>query len=677
MKKRVLLTSLLTIALCFSLMFGATYALFTSESKVNIAVTSGKVEVEASVSKVELFSMDVLQAATFENGGTATIEGAELKLDRMTPGDKAVITINVKNNSNIKTIWRFVYECAEGIDLMSGMVVSINDTVYGAVKDYNSAWAELSGDKEVKISFELPVEAGNEYQGLAAKISFKVEAVQGNAGYADPENVTYIAKVEGQAGLEEAIAAGKGTVILSEGTYKLPAAVSGKTVEIIGNGETEIDATAAQGFNGADITLTDVVVKGTNDNYKGFQHTEKVVYNNCVFNNGNFLYANEVEFYNCEFNLTSQYIWTYGAGNVLFKDCVFNTEGKAVLVYKEGSDVDQVVTFEDCEFYASKGAYTWDGQHVAAIEIDGSLPNGGEGTFTVNLKGEMVLDPEFQGLCRVKKDASPSNVTVNNEATVKEVNLVFSEEEFSNAIHADKEVINIVLANSIETKLTGGVGTANTKEVNISALSKDMQLVISTKSDSYQGSYVTYRTVNPNAVINFSNVTLDKSAWTANTWNTYNIEFYTNVTLTNCVVNHPVTFCEKAEVVDTIINGYRDTADHYAVWVCVGANVNIKGGEINGTRGIKADNEYSTASLENTVLVVEGTKFATTSSKPAILVKMINAEITVSNADIANVAADSVNPVWIDEDCPTTGTIKVTVDGAVKDNASINEKVLG
>ena len=103
----------------------------------------------------------------------------------------------------------------------------------------------------------------------------------------------------------------------------------------------------------------------------------------------------------------------------------------------------------------------------------------------------------------------------------------------------------------------------------------------------------------------------------------------------------------------------------------------IDGGEINGTRGIKADNEYSTASLENTVLVVEGTKFATTSSKPAILVKMINAEITVSNADIANVAADSVNPVWIDEDCPTTGTIKVTVDGAVKDNASINEKVLG
>ena len=58
-EKRVLLTSLLTIALCFSLMFGATYALFTSESKVNIAVTSGKIEAVATVSKIELFSMDV------------------------------------------------------------------------------------------------------------------------------------------------------------------------------------------------------------------------------------------------------------------------------------------------------------------------------------------------------------------------------------------------------------------------------------------------------------------------------------------------------------------------------------------------------------------------------------------------------------------------------------------
>ena len=506
MKKRVLLTSLLTIALCFSLMFGATYALFTSESKVNIAVTSGKIEAVATVSKIELFSMDVLQADTFENGGTVSVENNELKLDKMTPGDKAVITINVKNNSNVKAIWRFVYECTEGYDLMSGMIVSINDAAKGAVKAYNSAWVELGAEEEIKISYELPVTAGNEYQDLSAKALLKVEVVQGNAGYTAAEEVSYISNAEGQNAFADAVAAGAGTVLLGEGTYKLPASVNGKAVEVIGNGETEIDATQAQGLGGAEVTLTNVVVKGTNDNYKGFQHAEKVVYNNCVFNYANFLYATDVEFYNCEFNLTSQYIWTYGAKNVLFKDCKFNTEGKAVLIYTEGSDQDQVVTFEDCEFYASKAAYTWDGQHVAAIEIDGSLPSGGEGTFTLNVKGEMLLDSDFNGLYRIKKDATPSNVTVNDEAKVNEVALVYSAEDFTAAIHADKEVINIVLAKSIETPLSGGVGTANTKEVNISALSKDMELVISTKSDSYQGSYVTFRTINPEAVINFSNM---------------------------------------------------------------------------------------------------------------------------------------------------------------------------
>ena len=43
MKKSVILSSIMLIALCLSLITGATFALFTSESSVNIAVSSGKV----------------------------------------------------------------------------------------------------------------------------------------------------------------------------------------------------------------------------------------------------------------------------------------------------------------------------------------------------------------------------------------------------------------------------------------------------------------------------------------------------------------------------------------------------------------------------------------------------------------------------------------------------------
>ena len=55
-KKKILLSSVMVIALCLSLIAGSTFALFTSESKVNIAVTSGKVDVKASITDLSVYS---------------------------------------------------------------------------------------------------------------------------------------------------------------------------------------------------------------------------------------------------------------------------------------------------------------------------------------------------------------------------------------------------------------------------------------------------------------------------------------------------------------------------------------------------------------------------------------------------------------------------------------------
>lgn len=81
-KTKVVVSALLAIVLCVSLVAGATYALFTSESRVNIAVTSGKVDLVASVDGVSLYSpagidlsgniVDATNTATtttFGNGG--------------------------------------------------------------------------------------------------------------------------------------------------------------------------------------------------------------------------------------------------------------------------------------------------------------------------------------------------------------------------------------------------------------------------------------------------------------------------------------------------------------------------------------------------------------------------------------------------------------------------------
>ena len=102
MKKRIILSAVLTMVLCFCLIGGATFALFTSESSVNIAVTSGKVDVEAEIKDLEVYSMDVLQTATdndgnvlFENGGIAKYDATnnELSLVNVAPGDKVEFNI--------------------------------------------------------------------------------------------------------------------------------------------------------------------------------------------------------------------------------------------------------------------------------------------------------------------------------------------------------------------------------------------------------------------------------------------------------------------------------------------------------------------------------------------------------------------------------------------------------
>ena len=157
------------------------------------------------------------------------------------------------------------------------------------------------------------------------------------------------------------------------GTYTLPA-LDDKNVTIIGTKDTVIDM-KGETKKADSVNFEGVTVAFSNDNYKGFQHTGKLTYKDCTITGMQFLYADEVEFVNCKFvqDAVAYNVWTYGAGKVLFKDCEFECEGKAVLIYNEGSINGQTVEFQNCKFTASAPA---DGK--AAVEIDSSLlPDGG------------------------------------------------------------------------------------------------------------------------------------------------------------------------------------------------------------------------------------------------------------------------------------------------------------
>ena len=205
-KRNVIVSAFMAIALCMSIVAGATFALFTSNSSVNIAITSGNVQVTATASDLVVYSpksvneTGIVDAAdisdntnevkVFGNGGTATLTGSELKLDNMTPGDKATFKITVKNESTVAVKYRTVIEAADE-GLLAGLKISIGGkTVVGATE-----WQKLEAkaeipDAEKACVIELPVKTNGDYKGKSCTLTFKVEATQGNAIVDYPDDLT-------------------------------------------------------------------------------------------------------------------------------------------------------------------------------------------------------------------------------------------------------------------------------------------------------------------------------------------------------------------------------------------------------------------------------------------------------------------------------------------------------
>ena len=197
MNKKLLLSSLMSIAMLASITTGATYALFTAEDTVNVNVTAGRVNVTARV--LETFSIKSLDTelvevkgeGTFSSGGKVTVDSqGNITLDRIVPGDRVEFTIDVVNDSNVAVNYRSILTATGGLELYSGLVVTIDEAVYNGMTAY-SKWEYLTpgeGSRQVKVTIELPKEAGNEYQNLSTSIHYTVSALQGNAEIVKEEN---------------------------------------------------------------------------------------------------------------------------------------------------------------------------------------------------------------------------------------------------------------------------------------------------------------------------------------------------------------------------------------------------------------------------------------------------------------------------------------------------------
>ena len=218
MRKKILLSSILTIAICLCLIIGSTFALFTNKTGVDISVEAGNVNIVATIQDSlqvkSLTDTDFRDSDTFTNGGTATLDSdGVLVIERMTPGDEVKFTVKVVNNSNVAVKYKInavsqIAEASQEVkDLSEALVIEthvvaknnaseteINYTMnYSDTADarsFETGWFGVDATNgngaeivEMTVIVKFPngtPEHDNPFQKAKAKIAFTVDAVQYN-----------------------------------------------------------------------------------------------------------------------------------------------------------------------------------------------------------------------------------------------------------------------------------------------------------------------------------------------------------------------------------------------------------------------------------------------------------------------------------------------------------------
>ena len=194
--------------------------------------------------------------------------------------------------------------------------------------------------------------------------------------------------------ITNAISAGVTTISLTPGTYIIPDDAQGKTLTFIGTGDPEDTKIATQddgsyegcdySLDGATVTFENITINTDSKTYTGYARCTGT-YKNCVINGTYTLYGDS-KFKNCTFNVSGDVynIWTWGAQNAEFDSCTFNSDGKALLLYQEGTNTVNL-TVKNCTFNDNGGLTA----KKAAIEI-GDAPYGKTPTYNVTVSGTTV-----------------------------------------------------------------------------------------------------------------------------------------------------------------------------------------------------------------------------------------------------------------------------------------------
>lgn len=286
--------------------------------------------------------------------------------------------------------------------------------------------------------------------------------------------------------LEKALSETTGTVeiTLVKGKIATVPAITDRMVTLVGEDkEASIIDMTKSGIIGAqnanlELTITNATVKFDDKAiYKGITHSEKVVYEGCIIEGMQFLYAESVEFKSCKLKNSNDYcLWTYGSANVLFDTCTFNTGGKAILIYneKENEGFTAAITVNNCIFNDDdtlKADNGTDDLLKAAIET-GS--NGGN-TETSNKYTIVVNNATVNGFAVNTTGINTSSKLWANKNSMDAEHLtVIIDNKYVLGTETPKQTVTVATAEELKEKLTmlTSAGSGN----NVINIDGDFQL---------------------------------------------------------------------------------------------------------------------------------------------------------------------------------------------------------
>ena len=433
--KRALLTSALALLMCVTMLVGATFAWFTDTASTGVnKIQAGNLDIEVKYTldgetwKNLDEATDIFQKGLWEPGHTEVValkfkNNGDLALkyninmnivDETVGINKSEQEYKLSDYLKVKTLSQ---EASLIGDICIGMAFSARNDGLGytatanfkdaTVLDHDLFLAPGEVGNYLIMKVYMPETVGNEANAIstekAASINFGLNVVATQVPYEKDsfgntydKDAKYPDVAYTQASTQEELNAAlnnptdangnptsKIAVDLKKGSYTLPGDKMGnKEISITGTKDTVIDLKASTAAHNASITMEGVTVESTNGNYTGIQHAAATIFKDCVIKGQPFLYAKDAQYINCTFEQDSSdayNVWTYGAGNVLFKDCTFNCAGKSVLIYNEGSINGQTVEFKNCKFNATTQV-----AGKAAIEIDSSLLRNGIYTVIID-----------------------------------------------------------------------------------------------------------------------------------------------------------------------------------------------------------------------------------------------------------------------------------------------------